>query len=166
MSDRDFLSRAWPEMCAAYRNVELGRACLSLQEAFSVDVPLLLVLCLADQAGHAVSEDGLKALVDGAGTWRETVIAPLRQTRQAMKHRFASPSEVTLRDDIKRLELEAERLHVLRLVGAFPASSASGQVSAARYLATCGLTGDAARDFIEIFSTAFDAEVTRTGALN
>lgn len=161
MNDHDFPSRAWPDMCAAYRNPELGQACLSLQEAFAVDVPLLLLLCLADRAGRSVSDGGLSALVEGANAWRETVIVPLRQVRQAMKHRFVDTPEAALRDEIKRLELEAERQHVARLVGGFPAIAAADQGSARRYLATCGLTDEAAAELIEIFAAAHEAEVGR-----
>lgn len=162
MNDHDFPSRAWPDMCAAYRNSELGQACLSLQEAFAVDVPLLLLLCLSDRAGRTISDRGLAALVGEAGAWRETVIAPLRQVRQAMKHRFVATAEAALRDEIKRLELEAERQHVARLVGGFPAiAAAADQGSARRYLATCGLTDEAATEFIEIFAAAHEAEIGR-----
>ena len=166
MQNKDFLDRAWPDMCAAYRNVELGQACLALQEAFSVDIPLLLVLCLADKSGRMISQDDLTALIDGSSAWRDTVITPLRQARRAMKHSFGSQSEVALRSDIKRLELEAERLHVLRLVETFPAEAVAGQAAAPSYLAKCGLTDIAAQDFIEIFATAFNAEVAGPTAPN
>src|SRR5690606_17504008 len=122
MTEVDFPGRAWPDMCAAYRDAALAQACLDLQEGFGADVPLLLVLCLADRAGHGIGRDGLDALVEASADWREAVIRPLRRARQAMKGRFGAPAELALRSDIKRLELEAERLHVQRLTEAFPAA--------------------------------------------
>ena len=152
MRDPDFLSRAWPDMCAAYRAPELAQACLALQDAFAVDVPLLLLLCLADRAGHGIADNGLTVLIASAGSWRETVIVPLRQARRGMKHRFLAKPETTLRDEIKRLELEAERLHVERLAADFPPAATAGQGAALRYLAHCGVTDEAAADFVALFA--------------
>lgn len=161
MIERDFLSRAWPDMCAAYRAPELGAACLALQDAFAVDVPLLLLLCLADRADHGIADDGLTRIIASAASWRDTVIVPLRQARRGMKHRFIAGPEIALREDIKRLELEAERQHVLRLAGDFPPAATVGNPAARRYLAHCGVTDAAAADFIDVFVAAFGAEVAR-----
>ncbi|MDB5507103.1 MAG: hypothetical protein JWR75_1741 [Devosia sp.] len=148
-------------MCAAYRDTDLAGACLALQQAFSVDVPLLLVLSLADRASYGLAPDTIAALESGARTWRDTVIVPLRQTRQVMKYRFTAPAEVAFREDIKRAELKAEHLHVLRLAKLVPAPLAAMPSAARHYLAACGLTHAAADDFIETFASAYAAQIER-----
>ena len=159
MSNLDFPARAWTDMCAAYRDANLAAACLGLQQAFAVDVPLMLVLSLADRAGHGLSAATIATLQRDARAWRETVIVPLRETRRAMKTRFLAPGEVALRDAIKRAELEAEHLHVLRLAESLPAPVPNEQPAANQYLAACGLTDDAANDFIETFAAACAAQI-------
>lgn len=158
MTENAFPVRAWPDICSAYRDGDLAKACLALQEAFAIDVPLLLVLSLADRAGYGIASVSVDDLVRGAAAWRETVIVPLRQARQGMKLRFTAPAEAALREGIKRLELEAEHQHVLRLVDALPPPIA--EVGAAsHYLSASGLTADAADDFIQTFKAACAAQI-------
>ena len=161
MSDTQFPARVWPDMCATYRDPALSEVCLALQQAFAVDVPLLLVLGLADRAGHGVSPAAVGELTKGAAEWRETVIVPLRQARQGMKLRFTAPAEIALREDVKSAELEAEHLHVLRLAAALPPPSGAAR-GARHYLEASGLTDAAADDFIETFAAACEAQIGRT----
>jgi uncharacterized protein (TIGR02444 family) len=158
-----FVDRLWPDMCAAYRDADLNRACLALQEAYDVDVPLLLVMCLAERAGHFIATDGLKTLVGEARAWRETVIRPLRQARHGMKEKFQAPAELALRNDIKRLELEAERLHVLRIAEALPPASKDGILPAMACLAMHAVPAEMAGGFMRAFNNAYDAEVLDMG---
>lgn len=158
MTETAFPARAWPAICAAYRDVDLAQACLALQEAFAIDVPLLLVLSLADRAGYGIAPASVKDLASDAAGWRETVIVPLRQARQGMKLRFTAPAEAALRDDIKRLELEAEHQHVLRLIDALPPRTAEAD-TARHYLGASGLTAEAADDFIDTFNAACAAQI-------
>jgi uncharacterized protein (TIGR02444 family) len=120
MTENAFPVRAWPDICSAYRDGDLAKACLALQEAFAIDVPLLLILSLADRAGYGIASVSVDDLVRGAAAWRETVIVPLRQARQGMKLRFTAPAEAALREGIKRLEL-----------GRAPARAATGRCLAA-----------------------------------
>lgn len=166
MSNPGFLQRVWPDMCAAYRDATLGRACLDLQERFNVDVPLLLMLCIADRVGHGIAAENLEALVIESEDWRAAAIEPLRRARQAMKGRFTAPPELALRDEIKRLELEAERLHVQRLAEAFPPSGEGSRMAASQYLALGGVPTDTATQFLQTFDIAYDAEVAPVAALD
>ncbi|KRA97583.1 hypothetical protein ASD83_10705 [Devosia sp. Root685] len=161
-----FLPRVWPDMCAVYRDPGLATACLEVQERFGADVPLLLVLSLADRAGHGIARYDLEALVVDSQSWRETVIEPLRRARQGMKGRFNAPAETGLHDDIKRLELEAERLHVQRLAEAFPPSAANGESTALLYLAMRGLAAPAATEFLKTFTLAYETQVLPALALD
>lgn len=154
-----FLNRAWQDMAAVYRAPDLAAACLRMQERFDADVPLLLLLCLADQHEATASRDDLLAFFERADDWRETVIRPIRQVRQAMKLSFTGPDENGLRDAVKKLELEAERLHVMRLADAYPPASGYQAEAAATYLAQRHVPEAEARAFIETFSSAFAAQV-------
>lgn len=153
-------------MCACYRDEALARACLKVQERHDVDVPLLLALCLADQAGHHIGRDALPALVEVSAAWREAAILPLRFARREMKGRFTAPAEQGLRDDIKRLELEAERLQVLRLAESFPPACEDAGGAALAYLAMRGVSVLDGGEFIHIFNHAHDAEILGHAALS
>lgn len=159
MKDLGFLDRVWPDMCAAYRDPALGRACLDMQEEYDADVPLLLVLAIADHAGCGIGSSDVETLVSESEDWRDAVIRPLRRVRKAMKGRFTTAEESGLRDDIKRLELEAERLHVRRIAEVFATFCASGEGASLSYLAMRGTPAAAAREFQRTFNLAFDAQV-------
>lgn len=166
MVETALVKRFWPDMCAAYRDADLAKACLGAQERWSADVPLLLVLCIADRAGFSLSKTAVLELTAAAQSWRETTIWPLRRIRQSMKGRFNDPAEVGLRDDIKRLELEAERLHVNRMASWF-ADLDKGDVPAAQhYLALCGASSVDADAFISIFNHAYNLQVMPAFALD
>lgn len=166
MAATSFLDRLWPDMCACYRDAALARACLALQEQHDVDVPLLLALCLAERAGHPIGREALPALVEASAAWREAAILPLRSARREMKGRFTGPAELGLRDEIKRLELEAERLHVIRLAQSFPPARDDAGGTALAYLATRGVSAIEGSEFIQIFNHAHDAEILRHAALS
>jgi uncharacterized protein (TIGR02444 family) len=158
MREADFPDHAWTDMCAIYRDAPLARACIDVQSSLAADVPLLLLLCLADKAGHAVDPEGVRALEAAGQAWRDAAILPLRQARTAMKGRFGAPAEADLRRRIKGLELEAERLHVLRLAAVLPAAAGGTPQAAFTYLAMRGGTMAAAARFIAIFDRAYDAQ--------
>jgi len=158
-----FIDRLWPDMCAIYRDADLSRACLDLQDGYDADVPLLLVMCLAERAGHRITSHDLHELVDAATVWREAVIWPLRQARRVMKGKFQAPAELALRNDIKHLELEAERLHVLRIAEALPPASKDGILPAMACLALYAVPAEMAGGFMRAFNNAYDAEVLDMG---
>jgi uncharacterized protein (TIGR02444 family) len=166
MTSDAFMKRFWSDMCAAYRDPDLADACLGVQEAFDADVPLLLVLCLADRAGHMIGRDALLVLVEDCQAWRGAAILPLRFARREMKGRFTDPAQLGLRDDIKRLELDAERLQVRRLSEIFPEARRDAESTALTYLAMRGAPAVAAADFIKTFQQAYDAQVLRSIALD
>lgn len=159
MSETGFLQHLWPDMCAAYRDAALAQACLGAQEKWQADVPLLLVLCLAHHAGHAIGRPELETLIRESAAWRETIVMPLRQARQQMKTRFTAPAETALREQIKRLELEAEHLHVLRLAEAFPQPVSGGGNAPLLYLSLCGAAAPEAEQFLATFNLAHEAQV-------
>lgn len=119
MKRREFIENVWHSMVAAYSRPGVDRICLSLQSCHDVDVTIALFFLLADRAGLAPSENDAVAMDTGIAEWREHVVRGLRAIRTWQKLRVGSPVEEKLRNDIKRLELEAERLQLARLCAHF-----------------------------------------------
>jgi len=102
----------WPFSLRVYHIPGVADACLALQERRRVDVNILLWCCWrAVMGGGVCSADELREAVCITATWQEEIVAGLRSVRRALKPRAsADPDVAALRDEVKRLELEAERL--------------------------------------------------------
>ena len=93
----------------------LKHACLQLQSA-GVNVCLLLCGLWLGQRGVACNEQRLQQLRNVAEPWDADVVRPLRALRMQWKVAAAEDAELnTLREQVKTLELEAERHLLLRL---------------------------------------------------
>lgn len=132
-------SPVWRDICAIYADPQAADLCLALQDRHGVDVCLLLFLVVADRAGRGPDDDGLAAFIANAQAWRLQVIEPIRVVRKTMKINFVAPPELDFREQVKRLELEAERQHVRRLTEAWQAGGKRQVPSSHIYLDYCGL---------------------------
>ncbi|MDS7594267.1 TIGR02444 family protein [Agrobacterium tumefaciens] len=160
MQQTGFAAHVWPNMILLYADNKVAQLCLSLQDEFDADVPVLLLLVLADRHGMSCEDEAFDRFLADAATWRELVVRPLRAIRRAMKGRCDAGAETALREDIKRVELQAERLHIARLTEAFPVSSVAGKREpdlADRYLTERGVPSEQRRDCLALF----DAVITR-----
>lgn len=93
------MSEFWDWAVAVYAKPGVAEACLDLQDDHGQNVPLLL---------WAVWRSGeVEAAVAAARTWEDKVVGPLRGVRRHLKGRAGAD---TLREQVKRIELEAERL--------------------------------------------------------
>jgi len=109
MSDSAF----WRFSLKFYAMPGVGAACIELQDRCGVDVNVLLfLLFLADQNRVISAEDA--ARIDAqARPWREGVVVPLRAARRSLRTpigAFDRDAAETLRGNVKRIELEAERI--------------------------------------------------------
>lgn len=105
----------WNFAVRLYARPGVESACLQLQEA-GCDVCLLLTGAWLEQRGVPCRDDYLNALSDLAQPWQQNVVMPLRQTRQQWRAAASQDAELApLREQLKRLELEAERLLLKRL---------------------------------------------------
>lgn len=111
----DFAELAWTRICAVYAEPGLANACIELQDAYGVDVPLLLLLDHADRLGFGISAPDFAAFLKASAMWQGDVVAPLRAIRRDMKGRYGSAEDLALREAVKGLELQAERIEVRRL---------------------------------------------------
>ncbi|MCY1423722.1 hypothetical protein D9M71_394450 [compost metagenome] len=119
----------WSFAVALYSRPGVEKACLDLQ-AQGADVCLLLCGAWLEQRGVAITNERLQQLQRIAGPWQTEVVQPLRQLRQQWRKGASQDSELAiLREQVKALELEAERQLLTRLQNAihqWPVDEANG----------------------------------------
>lgn len=158
---------------ALYEQGVVSEALLRLQDQQGLDVNMLLLCVYAAACGEdAFSESEMDRLVRVAWAWGREVVAPLRQARRALKdmagREGASQSGTeALRQEVKRLELEAEWAMQAALMAAkgeraryviAPAQARGvAQSSFAVYLAAEGklLAASEEEDFADVLDAAF-----------
>ncbi|KFX71157.1 hypothetical protein TMS3_0104280 [Pseudomonas taeanensis MS-3] len=98
-----------------YQRPGVENACLHLQ-AQGADVCLLICAAWLDRRNVAFSRSRAEQLSAAAQPWQREVVGALRQIRQAWrKPALSDPALTTLREQVKRLELDAERVQLERL---------------------------------------------------
>ncbi|MDQ0123887.1 uncharacterized protein (TIGR02444 family) [Pseudomonas lini] len=105
----------WSFSLDTYARPGVETACLELQST-GANVCLLLCGLWLGQQGVACNEQRLRLLRNLAEPWDADVVKPLRALRMQWKTAAASDIELNaLREQVKALELEAERHLLLRL---------------------------------------------------
>jgi uncharacterized protein (TIGR02444 family) len=129
----------WEFSLAAYSRPGVAEACLRLQDDAGADVNLLLYCCwMAAVCDDAMSRARAGETVAGTQEWRDGVVVPLRAVRRRLKDRPAElpPESVEgLRAEVKRIELESERLEqdlLYRMGGAASRKAEGGPAARAR----------------------------------
>jgi uncharacterized protein (TIGR02444 family) len=122
--DNDF----WQFSLKVYAGEGVAPECLSMQESLHIDVNLLLYSAWMGWRGVALTDGDLAVAQARVATWHDSVVRPLRRTRQAIKVQAAGEF-VPFRTRLKRLELEAEQVEQALLFRAAPASSGSDAVA-------------------------------------
>lgn len=119
----DIESRFWAFSLDCYARPGVRETCLDLQDRFGADVNVVLLGLWAGVNATALSCANLEAITAaGAGAWQADVVAPLRLARRNIKTSNAvrrDPEIDALREQLKRLELEAERQAQRLLAAAF-----------------------------------------------
>ena len=105
----------WSFALSTYARPGIEAACLRLQ-AQGADVCLLLCGAWLERRGVALTAERLQALKQLAGPWQAQVVEPLRQVRMQWRS-MAQQDELLagLRERVKALELDAERVLLTRL---------------------------------------------------
>ncbi|MDD0842304.1 TIGR02444 family protein [Pseudomonas sp. Gutcm_11s] len=107
----------WSFALSCYAQPGVERTCLSLQDG-GADVCLLLCALWLERRQLSCSAERLTQLRAVAEPWQHQVVRPLRELRQNWKADSARDSaQARLREQIKRLELEAEQELLRRLEG-------------------------------------------------
>jgi uncharacterized protein (TIGR02444 family) len=149
--------RFWDFSLRIYGQPDVVRSCIELQDRHGCDVNLLLFCCWSALTIGSIPDDVLDEAVSYSQCWRTEVVGPLRGARSWMKAKpwiTATGDHAALRERIKSVELEAERLQQLTLAylvqelpSATPdAPNALGTiiVNLERYLQRTGVTADQA----------------------
>ena len=105
----------WSFALSTYARAGAEDACLRLQEQ-GADVCLLLCGLWLEQRGVALEPGRVQALRTIAQPWQADVVQPLRRVRKQWRCMAQQDVELgALREQVKALELEAERQLLLRL---------------------------------------------------
>jgi uncharacterized protein (TIGR02444 family) len=108
-------SDLWSFSLSTYARPGVEQACLQLQST-GVNVCLLLCGAWLGQRGVSCNEQRLQQLREVAESWDADVVRPLRVLRTQWKTAATQDAGLrTLREQVKALELDAERHLLLRL---------------------------------------------------
>ena len=117
------MSELWDWAVRAYAAEGVSEACLHLQDAAGQNAPLLLWAAWAARTGRAPDPDTLEAACDIARAWQDAAIAPLRAVRRTLKGPnpdLENADREAVRDQVKAVELEAERRLLVALEALSP----------------------------------------------
>jgi uncharacterized protein (TIGR02444 family) len=110
-------SDLWSFSLATYARPGVEDACLQLQTA-GANVCLLLCGLWLEQRGVTCDEQRVKQLQEMTAPWDIDVVQPLRSLRMQWKARAVDDAVLKgMREQLKSLELEAERALLSRLEG-------------------------------------------------
>lgn len=106
----------WQFALGFYGREGVEEACLALQDSFGADVTLLIACCFTGHHGAMLDEAAVNELSGRFAPWSRCVVSPLREVRRYLK--TLKPEEEggegasALRQEVKRLELQAEKLQI------------------------------------------------------
>ena len=157
----------WTFSLRFYAAPRVPAACLALQDGSGVDVNVLLFALYAARRGRRLRAADVARLIDALSVWKDEVVVPLRLVRRALKEPppvIDATAGEALRNRVKAVELEAERLEQEALFAAFPLDdlgvpapdpAAAARANVAAHAEALGATFDAGA--VETLLTAFNA---------
>lgn len=102
----------WDWALTAYAAPGVQETCLQLQDTAGQNVPLLLWAGWTAATGRPLDEDAIEGACDCARAWDEAAVTPLRALRRTLKGvnpDIDNAAREALRDQVKAVELAAER---------------------------------------------------------
>lgn len=96
----------WDYSLVRYGQNEVAKTCLALQDAYGLDVNVLLYAAWLAHGQRGLSDDHLAALEASVSAWRTEVVKPLRALRRQLR---TNTGAAGIHDALKALELRAER---------------------------------------------------------
>lgn len=113
----------WKFSLRFYARPGVAPACIELQDAAGVDINLLFLLLFFAGGERSLTREEVTRIDAAIAPWRNEVVRPLRHVRRALKNDFGVSGAENLRTEMKRIELESERLQQEALFAMFPAAS-------------------------------------------
>jgi uncharacterized protein (TIGR02444 family) len=113
----------WRFSLRIYGTPGVPAACLTLQDGSGVDVNVLLFGLFAAAQGRQIAGADMSAIMAAIDPWRLNAVVPLRSVRRFLKDTpagFEAQDIPALRQRVKMLELEAERLQQEVLYSSWP----------------------------------------------
>lgn len=153
--------RLWDFSLAHYRNPEVERVCLTLQERWGANVNILLWLHWLEMNNIPVGEQQLTAAQNRIDAWEQNIVRPLRDLRAHLKAQFKSQDEAVgqTRQSLKNAELAAEQveqewLEQLAEDWKVATSPIKQHTNLANYLHKLNVPSQASSEIIKIFTKA------------
>ena len=108
----------WNFSLAVYDRPGVAEACIRLQDECGADVNQVLFILWQACEGREMTPQGVAQVQAAVGDWQAKVVRPLREVRRWLKRDpLADGSSGGLREKIKGLELDSERLQQERMAG-------------------------------------------------
>lgn len=104
----------WDFAVERYELDGVKEACLSLQDEYGVDIPVLLFLLWVHENFKGDLGRFCTAAIEETRDWQQSVIQPLRAARRAAKEN-STVGSADYYETTKKVELEAERRQLLHL---------------------------------------------------
>lgn len=148
--------------------------CLQLQDVHGVDVNLLFFMIFLAFHTRRLTVSDVCRINETTAVWRERAVKPLRALRRNLKTGVAGMDARAVeqfRSDIKRCELQAERLQQEMLERAFPAAEqgtpdSAANAAAANVAAYGSVIGNGSNglpaDTVRALLASFDRELAET----
>ncbi len=124
-------NRFWNFSLAFYARPGVADICIALQDKHRVDVNVLLYMLWLAANGISVSPSDVVAIDRRVKTWRDNVVAPLRNIRRSIAKSGTADARTEFRTRVKKLELDAERIEQDDLFSLFPVPAAAKPDTAA-----------------------------------
>lgn len=115
----------WDWTLPTYGQPGVSPACLRLQDRYGLDVNVVLYAVWAASRGAELSDGDVAAAARRVDEWHRLVVCGLRAIRTQLKgDPHGAPAELAeaLREDIKKLELDSERMEHVMLGSELPAA--------------------------------------------
>ena len=141
----------WRFSLRIYGTPGVPAACLTLQDGSGVDVNVLLFGLFAASQGRQLAPADVTAIATAIEPWKLHAVVPLRGVRRFLKDipaGFEAQDIPALRQRVKMMELEAERLQQEVLYSSWPMEALGAPAPAA----------EAARANVEAYGSALGAQ--------
>lgn len=135
----------WDWAVQAYAAPGVADTCLTLQDSHDQNVPLLLWAAWTAATGRHPDAETIEAACDTARAWDLVAVAPLRGVRRILKAPIPDLDDAAreaVRNQVKAVELEAERQLLIALESLSPAPAGPVRSSVEAMAATARQWGD------------------------